>query len=133
MPFQPTIAIDYDGTIVKHVFPLPGEPLEGVKEAFALFKKLGYRLLIYSCRTCRWYPEIFRKDGEPMGLECSYAQDMKRVLDENQIPYDEIDDGLKGKPVAEIYIDDKGWRFNGNWAETAALVAALLGPARVYA
>ena len=33
-------------------------------------------------------------------------------LEDHQIEYDEI---WFGKPNADIYIDDRGYRFNGNW------------------
>jgi hypothetical protein len=48
---------------------------------------------------------------------------MKDWLDEHGIPYDEIDDGTRGKVHAEFYIDDKGVRFANNWEEISDLVA----------
>jgi hypothetical protein len=35
-------------------------------------------------------------------------------LDKNNIPYDEI---IFGKPLADIYIDDKACKFTDNWNE----------------
>jgi hypothetical protein len=49
---------------------------------------------------------------------------MIAFLDANDIPYDEIDDGSKGKPGALYYIDDKAIRFEDNWIDIAARVLA---------
>jgi hypothetical protein len=51
---------------------------------------------------------------------------MKMFLDANDVPYDEIDDGTKGKPFCSLYIDDKGLRFTNNWSEIADWVADTL-------
>jgi hypothetical protein len=43
-------------------------------------------------------------------------------LKEAGIPYDEVDDGTKGKPFADFYIDDKAIEFKDNWPEIAARI-----------
>jgi hypothetical protein len=131
--FKPTIAVDYDGTLVDHEFPKPGTPKPDAKEALTFFRELGYHVLIYSCRTAKWHPEIFNPSNEPMDMSRSLIQDMIRTLDEAGIPYDEVDDGTKGKPFADLYLDDKGYRFTGDWKEAAAFVLAVLGPAQLVA
>jgi hypothetical protein len=113
--YKPTIAVDYDGTIVNFAFPVSGPPKAGVREALAQFQQLGYHVLIYSCRTCKWFPEVFNPYGEVLDMSRAVVKDMVDTLAKHGIPYDEIDDGTKGKPVAEYYIDDKGLRFNDNW------------------
>lgn len=42
-------------------------------------------------------------------------QEMTDWLIDNDIPFDLIDDGKSGKPIADFYIDDKALRFVNNW------------------
>ena len=114
------IAVDFDGTCCDHEFPNIGKIKSGCKEALELFHQLGYKIIIWSCRTCSYMQDVF---SPPEDLECAAAIDrnkvkeMKQWLDANCIHYDEIDDGTKGKPVADFYIDDKAIRFSNNWVE----------------
>lgn len=113
-----TIAVDFDGTLCHFAFPNIGAPQAGAREALTAFRKLGYHVLIYSCRTCSWWPDVFSNPEEmakPV-LERQYAAEMITWLNDNKIPYDEVDDGTKGKPVADYYIDDKGVHYGGNWS-----------------
>jgi hydroxymethylpyrimidine pyrophosphatase-like HAD family hydrolase len=113
------IAVDFDGTIADFKFPAIGDPKPGAREALEAFRAMGYRIMIYTCRTSRYYPEIFATSDDynenVMGRTTVVA--MKNWLDEHQIPYDDIDDGSLGKPLANVYIDDKGLRFSDNWEE----------------
>ena len=105
------LAVDFDGTIVNwsgSITPL-GSPTDGVVDALKAFKLLGFKILIYSCRNNITF------SGE------SYIA-MKQYLDDNQIPYDEIDDGKNGKPVATYYIDDRAIRFDNNWLEILTFI-----------
>lgn len=115
MSFQKTICVDFDGTVVDHAFPAIGKLKPGVREALRSFRQMGYKVLVYSCRTCKWFPDEFLAPGETLDMNRQCVREMIEFLDENQIPYDEIDDGTKGKPLAEYYIDDKAIRFNNNW------------------
>lgn len=114
-----TICVDFDGTICDFAFPGIGPPKQGVAAALSTFRALGYRILIYSCRSCSWYPEIFGAEPVP---ERARVKEMVAYLDAHGIPYDEIDDGAKGKPLADFYIDDKGIRFENNWASIVQFI-----------
>lgn len=114
MPYQKTICVDFDGTIVDHEFPKIGALKRGVREALEVFRKAGFRILISSCRTCSWDEETFgRWDCTP--IDRPRVREMIEFLDKEGIPYDEIDNGMRGKPLADLYIDDKGLRFQDNW------------------
>jgi hypothetical protein len=116
-PVPRVIAIDFDGTLCQHQFPTIGEPQIGVKEAVERLKALGFYILIWSCRTSHWNYEVFGGDPSIHPFERPHVKAMKDWLDANGIPYDEIDDGSRGKPLADFYIDDKAVRFdeNTNW------------------
>lgn len=90
------LAIDFDNTMV-----VGDKPLPGVKEAINTLREQGHKVLIHSCNNPEW-----------IGL----------VLTNNDIRYDAIYDGKgnknhEGKPLADLYIDDKGYHFphNGDW------------------
>lgn len=113
------ICVDFDGTICDHEFPKIGKVKPGAKEALETFKRLGYYIIIWSCRTCSWDKEIFNlpEEMDCHSLERLHVKNMVEYLAQEQIPYDIIDDGFKGKPVADFYIDDKAIRFDDNWAD----------------
>jgi hypothetical protein len=120
----PTIAVDFDGTICDFAYPGIGKVKEGARNALALFRKLGFRILIYSCRTCHWHYDIFGGDPSLRTMERSTVKDMIAFLKAEGIEYDEIDDGSKGKPLADYYIDDKGIQFENNWDSIARYIEA---------
>jgi hypothetical protein len=121
------VAVDFDGTLFDFAYPGIGPVKPGGKEALQRFKDLGYKVLIYSCRTCKHYPEIFSYPGEVLDMNRKVVRDMIEALDLHEIPYDSIDDGTMGKPMADFYCDDKGIRFNNNWDEISDFIAAF-GP-----
>lgn len=114
-----TIAVDFDGTICEHTFPGIGDLKEGVAEALATFRSLGFRIIIYSCRTSHYHTEIF---GAGPAMERPRVKEMVAFLNHHHIPFDEVDDGTKGKPLADFYIDDNGIRFDDNWAAIASFI-----------
>jgi hypothetical protein len=117
MPYTPTIAVDFDMTLCDSKFPDCGPVMPGAKEALIMFKTMGFRILIWSCRTCHWHYDVFGGDPTQPTLERSQVKRMAAWLHANGLPYDEIDDGSRGKPWADYYIDDKGVRFSNNWNE----------------
>ena len=84
------IAIDFDHTIVEGDKPLPG-----AREALRLLKEKGFHITIHSCNNPEW---------------------IKKVLDNNDIPYDRIW-VAPGKPIAHAYVDDRAVHFDGSWTK----------------
>jgi shikimate 5-dehydrogenase len=68
--------------------------------------------MIYTTRT----NPMYRKKGEPE----QYPQ-LIEYLDKNGIVYDQVYVG-SGKPMADVYVDDRAIPFSGNWTETAEAV-----------
>lgn len=128
-----TIAVDFDGTICEFDYPRIGKPKLGVKEALTMLRGLGYRIMIYSCRTCHWHYDIFGGDPKQPTMERITVKQMIEYLDRNDIPYDLIDDGSRGKPLADFYIDDKAIRFEDNWYEIQQRISLFtLGHSEAY-
>jgi hypothetical protein len=112
---QKIVAVDFDDTLFESRYPEVGPIKLGAKEAMEIFKKLGWKIVIYSCRTCSDMPEVF--DVSQPVWNRRGVQAMIEALDTHGVPYDEIYDGSRGKILADLYIDDKGCRFMDNWAE----------------
>lgn len=86
------IAIDFDNTLV-----FVTQPLEGAREAINALREAGHKIVIHTCNR---------------------EAHVKQVLDNNDMRYDRIHGNeSKGKPLADLYIDDKGYHFpyNGSW------------------
>ncbi len=98
-----TIMVDLDGVICTEeaFFDRPlAQPIEGAREALAKLRAAGHTVVIYTARGWGEYRVA------------------KRWLDEHGLEYD----GLHmGKPVADLWIDDRAIRFT-NWNEVLAQV-----------
>jgi hypothetical protein len=113
-----TIAIDFDGVLHRysHGFgdgTIYDPPVEGSAEALQALKAQGHKLYIFSVRTNK----IYHKDA------ADQEQKMKDWLQKYQIPFDRI--WSFGKPLADIYIDDRAIGFRGNWQNTLQEVATF--------
>lgn len=88
---MPWIGVDFDHTLVNIDQPLPG-----AKEAMERLKDMGYAIMIHSCNNADW---------------------IKKVLRDNDIPFDYIWNPSedKGKPACDAYVDDRGVGFDGDW------------------
>lgn len=104
------IAVDFDGTVVEHEYPSIGRLKPGAKEALKAFKKAGHKIVIWTCRQ-----------GEE-------EREVRLFLTENDLPFDTVNTPAAGadlgtrKIYADVYIDDKGLRFEDNWAEIRRLI-----------
>jgi hypothetical protein len=72
-----------------------------------ILRENGHKILIHSCNGTEW---------------------IEKVLREHEIRYDHIWDNEKGKPLCDLYIDDKGYHYKGDWqAELPDIVARIEG------
>jgi hypothetical protein len=102
-----TICIDFDGVIHDYsngwqgvdVF---GKAVNGASEGTAALKEYGWMIIIYTTRN-----------DSPA---------LRKWLSDNNIHYDYINENPnqpegsdKGKLIANVYLDDRGILFDGNW------------------
>ena len=93
------IVVDFDDTICPFTEDFVCRRLiSGAKEALLALQMAGFTIVVSSARNNIKYGGC---SGEP-------HRDMAKFLDEQKVPYDLIDPGTDGKPVAYRYIDDKG-------------------------
>ena len=94
-----TIMVDLDGVLCteERTFERAlAQPIDGAADALRRLRAAGHTVVIY---TARGWPEY---------------RMTRQWLDEHGVEYD----GLHmGKPVADVWIDDRAVRFT-NWAET---------------
>ncbi len=90
------LAVDFDGTITHdNNYPeKPEKPNERIVKALQYAKKIGYYIIIHSCRMTP--PNDTEEQRELIFNFCI----------ENDVPFDVIWD-TPGKPIAFIYIDDR--------------------------
>lgn len=115
------ICIDLDGVIAG--FKTPGEtyadvaPIPGAVEKLKSLRAAGHYIIIQTARhmkTC---------EGNVGLVAARVSRITLDWLDRNEIPFDEI---YFGKPWAEIYIDDNGFRFE-NWDDISGDGSSLPG------
>lgn len=95
------IAIDFDHTLVDGDVARPY-----AKEAVNIMREKGHKVIIHSCNKRAW---------------------IERVLNNADIRYDHLWVDV-GKPICDIYIDDKGYRYLGNWeAELPTILDLVKG------
>lgn len=107
-----TIAIDFDGVIHSYSRGWQGgeiydPPVEGTREALTELRAKGWKIYIFSTRTNK----IYHKNDHP-----PQEERMKTYLEEHGIPYDKI--WSFGKPMADIYLDDRALNFRGKWVDS---------------
>lgn len=98
------IAIDFDGTIVKHNFPFIGDLIPEAKEVINALYNKGHTILIWTVRSIT---------NDAVGK-------MKKFLDNNGVKYHNINENAEEilndpawenfspKIYADLYIDDRG-------------------------
>lgn len=116
------IAVDFDGTVV---LDRPGKLVlrPGAKEGLQALKRAGHVLLLWSARSNRALREDWRLN--PLWLtgvlplrvgawererpthEASYQAMLAFVQTELEGLFDAVDDGVQGKPLCDLFIDDK--------------------------
>jgi hypothetical protein len=103
--YKPTICIDVDGVIADYSqgFKGPkviGAPLPGAREFLERLREAGWKIVIFTTR------------GNDV---------MEQYMEQHSLYYDEINDNSSlrgenpGKPIAAVYLDDRGIRFNGDF------------------
>lgn len=115
MSRKPTVCLDFDGTlhsytawIAPHV--VNGPPTPGAREAVQELVLAGYRIVICSARA-----------SSPSGKSAIQAWCVMHAIP--------VDDITSEKPTAVCYVDDRGIRFEGNWAHVLMEIRRLYPPA----
>lgn len=110
------VVLDFDGVLhddSEQVWEGPtvikGPPVEGAARFVSWLEEQGYKPIVISARLCQNpYDEVYEA-GDPVAVTSA----MRRWLDKHGMEAAEIYNPVYGKPGADLYIDDKGYRFEG--------------------
>ena len=100
------VCFDLDGVLAQYYgWPKDGsigDPLPAGVRLLELCKEAGYKTVLSTCRT---HPSHGRKSAQQQTTIVNW-------LNEHGLwsLFDKID--TEGKPIADIYVDDRGLRFN---------------------
>ena len=142
------IAVDFDGVIVGQDRPYadvttPLQLMPYAKEGLESLKRAGHTILLYSARANRallftpeWDPLVragVRRPheaawGQAKALHWARFHQMQEFVTA-ELPglIDAIDDGLQGKPMADLFIDDRSFEFGlgaKGWTDLMTLYGA---------
>ena len=124
------LAVDFDGTIVKHRFPAIGDPVPGAIESLKLFKKLGVTLILLTMRSDgQKYGDVLTQAVEycrEHGVEFDYVNESPRQKEWTSSPkvytHYYIDDAAIGCPLRTEQ-GEKPW---ADWRFIAPRILSML-------
>lgn len=121
-----TFAVDWDDTCVDNRWPEMGDWLPGAILGLQQLDELG-TIVIYTCRVSPVSPDPANVWRDPLDVAAEVAA-IKRMLRKRGLGHVEVWT-KPWKPSALVYIDDRGFRFTGDWGEAVDFVRDLLGVA----
>lgn len=107
---QKTICIDIDGTLCSYENGWQGDEILGdmLPDAVGVVNKLhdeGWLVIIFSTRNNK---DFLSNHFKEQGLKFDYI---------NENP-NQPDNAKGGKPIADVYVDDRAIQFTGDWKDT---------------
>ncbi|PLX19261.1 MAG: hydrolase [Marinilabiliales bacterium] len=102
------IAVDFDGTIVDHEYPLIGKPKLFAFETLKALQEKGHQLILWTYRSgneLKQAVEYCRRNGiEFYAVNKNYPEEV-------------YDDSMSRKIMADVYIDDRNVGGFLGWSE----------------
>lgn len=86
------IGVDLDNTLV-----FGDKLLPGAKEALSTLRSKGHKIIIHTCNRTKWAEEVLEKNG--VVYDYMWGDNRKDMA----------------KPLCDLYVDDKGYHFKGDW------------------
>lgn len=103
-----TIAVDFDGTIVEHMYPEIGDEMLFAFETLRALQKKGHKLILWTYRAGKYLDEAVeycKKNGiEFYAVNKSYPEEI-------------MDDSISRKINADLFIDDRNVGGFIGWGE----------------
>ncbi len=123
-PNEKTIALDFDGVLHRYSRgwadgTIYDPPVEGAVQAVRTLLE-SYDLIIHTCRV-NDDPDVAFTEEQPLARD----QSIRQWLREWNFPEPWCDTvEIFPKPTAFLYVDDRGWRFEGphSWDNLARLL-----------
>jgi hypothetical protein len=93
------VAVDFDGTLCENAYPEIGAPKQEIIDAVKEYKRLGWRVVLWTCRNKQDLVDAIAWCNE-QGLEFD-------AINKNIPEVQEMFGGDTRKVFADIYIDDR--------------------------
>ena len=108
-----TIAVDFDGTIVEHMYPKIGKPIPGAIETLIKLQKAGHKLILWTYRS-----------GETLKDAVDYCEKkgVKLFAVNASSPDDEWRPGKSRLIKADVFIDDRNIGGLMPWNEVEQII-----------
>ncbi len=110
------IAVDFDGTIVKHNYPAIGKEIPFAIKTLKLLQEKGHRIILWTYRSGKELEDAV-KFCEKGGLTF-YAVN-------NNYEGEEFDNSYSRKIFADIYIDDRNLLGIPEWGKIFELILEI--------
>lgn len=114
-----TFAVDWDSTCVENRWPNMGDWLPGAVEGLHQLSAMG-NVVIFSCRVAPWELSDWSKPRDIVDVAAEVAA-IRRMLRKRDLEHIEVWT-RNFKPPALVYVDDKGFRFTGDWGAVVDFV-----------
>lgn len=98
----PIIAVDFDGTLVEHMYPKIGKTKKKTLEFILKAQEKGAKIILYTCRGGKYLDEAI-KWCEDNGIKLTAVNDDIPSVKESEFGITKS----KGKIYANIYLDDR--------------------------
>jgi len=122
-----TIAVDFDGTVVKHKYPEIGEDVPGAEETLKKLVQNGHRLILYTMRSREKLEEaekwFFSKDIPLYAVNKNPSQS-HWTISPKVFSDIYIDDAALGCPL--IYDENPNERPYVNWEKVNELLENII-------
>lgn len=107
------IAVDFDGTIVKHKYPSIGKEIPFAIETLKLFQEKGHQLILWTYRSGKELDEAI--------LFCEKRGLTFHAINSN-FDDEEFDNSYSRKIYADVYIDDRNIMGIPEWGKIFELI-----------
>lgn len=98
--FPPILAVDFDGTLVENQFPGIGKPDHVIAGAVRAYQEMGWKIILWTCRTDEMLQEAVDFCKEQLGIEFDAVND-------NLPEVQQYFGGNTRKVFANLYWDDR--------------------------
>ena len=98
--FPSILAVDFDGTLVENQFPGIGKPDHVIAGAVRAYKDMGWKIILWTCRTDEMLQDAVDFCKEQLGIEFDAVND-------NLPEVQQYFGGNTRKVFANLYWDDR--------------------------
>ena len=108
------IAVDFDGTIVRHKYPLIGDEIPFAVDTLRTLQKEGHQIILWTYRTGDLLQEA---------VDFCKSRGLEFYAVNRNYPEEDYDESISRKIYADLYIDDRNIGGLPDWSEIYQLIS----------